>query len=342
MRRGVVRAAAYQPRFTDGRRRVGANDEDVFTYVATALERAVRREAPDLREQTMRLLGTTETIDPEALAAVLGAPVRWVSEPTDVTPSRAVELAMERSDPHWIVAVQPPESDARSVVLGPPGEGALAVLFDHGTDVVPWKVGEDAGREGTHEGPFVRLLAAGRALPSPSVRLGDWTADPTDGRAAPSRTPPHSGPPPFTVSEGAFVPTARYEESRPSRWGFVADRCEACGARTFPSRGRCRVCGGADQLRRESLPLGGATVVAVTQIGPGGQPTEFDLQMETSGPYGVVLAEVAPDVRVTLTVADALPGEIRVGSKVDTALRRLYPIEGSWRYGRKAVPPSGP
>ncbi len=79
-------------------------------------------------------------------------------------------------------------------------------------------------------------------------------------------------------------------------------------------------------------------MVAATWIAPGGQPTEFDAQVEGSGPYGVVLAEIAPDARVTLMVADAGRDEIAVGCRVDTVLRRLYPIEGAWRYGRKAVP----
>jgi uncharacterized OB-fold protein len=60
-----------------------------------------------------------------------------------------------------------------------------------------------------------------------------------------------------------------------------------------------------------------------------------------SGPYGVVLAELVPGVRATLQVADARPADVRVGSRVDTVLRRLYAIEGAWRYGRKAVPASG-
>jgi len=134
------------------------------------------------------------------------------------------------------------------------------------------------------------------------------------------------------------VAAPRDEESRPSRWGFVADRCSACHVLTFPQRGRCRDCGRSDGLRPEALPLDGWTVVAVTWIGAGGQPTEFDTQVETNGPYGVVLAEMGPDVRVTLSVADASRGELRIGSKVDTRLRRLYPMEGAWRYGRKAVP----
>jgi hypothetical protein len=52
----------------------------------------------------------------------------------------------------------------------------------------------------------------------------------------------------------------------------------------------------------------------------------------------VVLAEFAPGVRLTLQVTDAGPDELRIGSRIGTRLRRLYPMEGEWRYGRKAVP----
>jgi len=43
-------------------------------------------------------------------------------------------------------------------------------------------------------------------------------------------------------------------------------------------------------------------------------------------------------MRVTLQVTDAAPCTLKVGDHVDTRLRRLYPMEGEWRYGRKAVP----
>lgn len=79
-------------------------------------------------------------------------------------------------------------------------------------------------------------------------------------------------------------------------------------------------------------------MVASTVIGPGGQPTEFDDQVAGSGAYGVVLVDLLPGVRVTLQVTDAKPGELPIGSRVATRLRRLYPMEGEWRYGRKAIP----
>lgn len=78
--------------------------------------------------------------------------------------------------------------------------------------------------------------------------------------------------------------------------------------------------------------------MAITTISPGGQPTEFDAQVEASGPYEVALVELVGGTRVTLQVADGRPGDLAVGDPVNTVLRRLYPMEGEWRYGRKAVP----
>ncbi|MFZ0699416.1 MAG: OB-fold domain-containing protein [Thermoplasmata archaeon] len=142
----------------------------------------------------------------------------------------------------------------------------------------------------------------------------------------------------FAVSEGAYVPRPRYVENLPSRWRFVAERCGHCQSLTFPARGSCRSCHRSDRIERIDLPLHGGTVLASTVVARGGQPTEFDHQVDESGPYGVVLVELAPMARVTLQVADAPPGTVRIGDRVDTRLRRLYPMEGEWRYGRKAVP----
>ncbi|HEY6238345.1 MAG TPA: hypothetical protein VIZ68_04075, partial [Thermoplasmata archaeon] len=63
----------------------------------------------------------------------------------------------------------------------------------------------------------------------------------------------------------------------------------------------------------------------------------FDPLVERVGGYGVVLVSIAPGVRVTLQVADHGPEPLPVGSRVATVLRRLYAMEGEWRYGRKAV-----
>jgi uncharacterized OB-fold protein len=139
-------------------------------------------------------------------------------------------------------------------------------------------------------------------------------------------------------SEGAYLPRATYLENLPSRWRFSADRCARCGATTFPRRARCRRCGAVEGLSSFELPRQGGTVEALTTVHAGAQPTEFDWSMTPDGSYDVALVRVHPEARVTLQVTEATPGTLRSGGRVDTVLRRLYPFEGEWRYGRKAVP----
>ena len=333
MVRGVVRAAAYLPRFTEGGLRVGGFDEDGVTYAAAALELASRMGLWDQREPSIQSFGLDPPLENAALAAILGAPVRGVPEDPDASFGRAVERARQESGPAWIVAVsvRSPRGGPR-----PPGEGGIAILIDEAPGAVDLHLPSDLSRA-TGPEVFAPLLALGQLKGGLGTTSGDWGIAPSASSGLPPGGEREVGAPTGSVSQGAFVPGPRYEESRPSRWGLIADSCSACGHRTFPSRGRCRHCGATSGLRPERLPLRGATVLAVTWIGQGGQPTEFDPQVERTGPYGVVLAEVAPGVRVTLPLAVSEPRDVKVGTRVDTVLRRLYSIEGSWRYGRKAV-----
>ena len=168
--------------------------------------------------------------------------------------------------------------------------------------------------------------------------------DPGPGPASSALGPPPPRVPESVraaVSEGAYVPRPRYVENLPSRWRLLAERCGACGALSFPIRGRCRSCGKSDRLSTEPLPSTG-TVLAATVVAPGAHPTEFDPLVAVGGAYGVVLAEMAPGVRVTLQVTDHGPEPLAPGSRITTQLRRLYPMEGEWRYGRKALAATGP
>ena len=79
-------------------------------------------------------------------------------------------------------------------------------------------------------------------------------------------------------------------------------------------------------------------VEVATTVHAGAQPTEFDWWVDRVGAYDVALVEIAPGVRVTLQGTDAPAGTLRRGMVVGTVLRRLFPLEGEWRYGRKAVP----
>lgn len=338
MVRGLVRAAAYLPRASDGQRRIGAHDEDAFTFAATALELAAGEETTGGRPATVRALGDSASLEATGLGAVLGAPVRLVPPGAGADPlGEALSAAAAAAGPAWIVVVAADDADRPGALAGPPGEGAAALLVDDRPGTVPLPRTPGEGVRTPSGTPLARLFDAARTDADARAWIGDWTVDPTRGANRAERVA-RAGRPGLTVSQGAFVPLPRYEEGLASRWRFVAERCRACSARTFPARGRCRNCGTAEALRAEPLPLHGAVVVASTWIGRGGQPTEFDVQVETTGPYGVVLAELAADARVTLMVTEGRPDEVRVGSRVDTVLRRLYSIEGAWRYGRKAIP----
>ena len=334
MARGLVGAGAYRPLYSDGRRRRCGPDEDPFTLAAAAIDHVVDRLPAEPRPATIVTFGLGEAADASSWAAVLAAPVaRVVAHGVADDPTQAWTDALHGSGPWCLVAA----SESAAAGSATAGDGAVAYLLDDAAQPAALPAGPSSV-DPPGATSFERLLRWVSPATDPTAFRGDWEAAPAEGPA------PGAGPtvrgvdPPFSVSQGAFVPEPRYLEGRPSRWGFVADRCGACGVRTFPSRGRCRSCGHVDALRPERLPRRGARVLAATWIGPGGQPTEFDAQVEAGGPYGVVLAELAPDVRVTLPLTDARAGEVRVGSTVDTSLRRLYPIEGRWRYGRKAVP----
>jgi uncharacterized OB-fold protein len=137
-------------------------------------------------------------------------------------------------------------------------------------------------------------------------------------------------------SEGAYLPRPRYVENLPSRWRLEGDWCPSCGSWTFPSRGACAKCGDSHRLERRALSRTGWTVEAATTVRPGAQPTELDPLVASSGAYGVVIARSAEGPRGTFQVAGpALP--IALGAAIAPVLRRLYPMEGEWRYGRKAI-----
>ena len=220
------------------------------------------------------------------------------------------------------------------------------------TETMPEHVGRSDGI-----GAATRLIEMVQRLPTGAHGIvarvePDWSdflsvttgaPVPVEVRSAPERpelpTVGRGGPRLDLVSEGAYVPYATYRENLPSRWRFVASRCPSCQRTTFPERPACRHCGTHEGLVPEPLPIQDLPVEAVTTVRPGAQPTEFDPQVAALGGYDVVLARLAPEVRVTLQVSGCPAGSVRIGDLVDTRLRRLYAMEGEWRYGRKAVGP---
>jgi uncharacterized OB-fold protein len=339
--RGLVRAAAYlSPSVAEGRR-VAGPDEDLFTLLATALERVLEPWPPPSDTPQLVVVGDfPERLD-WALSALSRSSSPIVRSGRDGPALIAALTAAEEGDRGAVAvltAEKPERPSSASATSSTIGAGSAAFLFQAGTggglderfgkvDVVPSSV-ETAFR-----------LYRVPPLPNRETWVGDWKLDPTTGRAVDPRAfARFTDLVPNAVSEGAYVPRPRYLESLPSRWQLLAYQCSRCSGLTFPGRGACGRCGSREGLAEVALPRDAAVVVATTVIRKGGQPTEFDSQVEVGGPYEVVLAELAPGLRVTLQLTDADPGSVRIGDRVDTRLRRLYPMEGEWRYGRKAVP----
>ncbi|MGP8074771.1 MAG: Zn-ribbon domain-containing OB-fold protein [Thermoplasmata archaeon] len=346
--RGILKAVAYQPGWTDRGRRVRGPDEDAFSMAATAIERAVPGHAATESRWTVRVTGPVLANVSDGFSAVLGGPVELHEGPLGLGGlAEEISQAVHGNGPQLVVAVDldPDASGAGSARVVLPTEGAVAFLVDEAPEGSPPPVDLGPLPPGAYVVPRLAAVHRVQGAASPLRWVGDWDAALGKGRPAGRWGDITTDPPPVRVSEGAYLPKPRYREGRASRWRLVADHCTACGAVSFPSRGRCRQCLRGDRLEPHPLPLDGATVLATTWIGRGGQPTEFDAAVEASGPYGVVIVELEPGVRATLPVADAAPGEIRINDRVGTRLRRLYAIDGEWRYGRKAVPlgsPDGP
>ena len=339
--RGLVNAAAYLSPGTSEGRRVAGPDEDGLTLAATAVERVSVNAGRTTDPISLELLGDYPTALEWAVPFFMGRPAQIARSPAtgaDLVASLARAAAGAGGAAVVLVVEMPERSNPPSRPSTTPGAGAAAFWFEEGrreplTEILA-SLAPGPSALGTSFEAFRR--AAGSPA---SAWVGDWNADSRSGRAVdPQRIAPFIGLSTKAVSEGAYVPRPRYIENLPSRWRFVAERCGACGAVTFPAHGVCRSCGRFEDLQSFSLPRDGAEVVASTVIGSGGQPTEFDPQVAAFGSYQVVLVELAPNVRVTLQVSDADPGTVRIGDRVDTRLRRLYAMDGEWRHGRKAVP----
>lgn len=275
---------------------------------------AARRSAPDADGSTRGVLGFAATASPPVLLA------EWAKGFPNVRP---VHLP-------WA----PPTH----------GDGPSTLLFVNAFRAAHHATAGDTIWSAAIRGDRTDFVAF--HLDAPVTWLGPFEAS-GSGRPLPASAGPERAPSPLgAVSQGAYVPRATYLENLAARWRFLGERCGACTAVTFPPRGRCAACRATEGLTSVELPRDGLEVEAATIVAPGAQPTEFDPWVAALGPYAVVLARLAPGVRATLQVTDSEPMAAVVGGRVDTVLRRLYPMEGSWRYGRKAIvvapPAAGP
>lgn len=347
------------------RQPIDGPDEDAFTLATEAIEQA-RAPTHSSSLRTIRVLGPF----PPARADDLAAAAPTDGNPSVILASSSDLLAGVRS------ALESPGSESEAVVFVetadlPPGARALqlaaAFWVTEGTDassaIAPKSISD--GPRSEVAGPVQNSWAATAPLleigsPRRSIvieRLGGggdraWLQGLGPFRWVGGARPPDQGRPwpnaeafssrpavePENVSEGAYVPRATYLAERPSRWRLEGERCSKCGKFSFPARARCSACGAKDGLRRERMPTHGLEVEATTVVHRGAQPTEFDRQVDSTGDYEVVIVRAAPSVRLTLQLADGHPGSVKIGDRVDARLRRIVPMEGEWRYARKAVP----
>jgi uncharacterized OB-fold protein len=267
----------------------------------------------------------------------------WL-EALDLPASRGsgeVVLSLEEDPARWQAAWEEAAPgvtvtfvEAAAVPTGPASTLPAAQLL--------WELGRRLRSGGTGaviESARARTGFAGFRLDGPVRWFGSWGA-PGSGLLPPGAKFLDRGFSLAPVSQGAYVPYPRYLENLGSRWRLEGERCAHCQALTFPATGRCHSCGRSDGLRSEALLRSGLEVEAVTTISSGAQPTEFDPLVEAAGAYDVALVSLGSEVRATVQVTDVEPGRLRVGTQVRLVLRRLYPMEGEWRYGLKAVPES--
>ena len=148
-----------------------------------------------------------------------------------------------------------------------------------------------------------------------------------------------SGPP---EGGGAYVSVPSWKRTLDQRHRLLAGRCPECGSLDFPPEGACNSCKSLVAEYEEVKLTGEGTVEAATVISQGGAPPEFAEQQAQSGDFGVVVVALdGPDGRsasIPAQVVDADPGDVEIGDRVETTMRRIYTQEGVTRYGFKVRP----
>jgi hydroxymethylglutaryl-CoA synthase len=148
-----------------------------------------------------------------------------------------------------------------------------------------------------------------------------------------------SGPP---EGGGAYVSVPSWKRTLDQRHRLLAGRCPECGELNFPPEGACNACKTLVEEYEAVELTGEGTVEAATVISQGGAPPEFAEQQAQSGDFGVVVAALeGPEggsASIPAQVVDAEPGEVAIGDRVETTMRRIYTQEGVTRYGFKVRP----
>ena len=103
-----------------------------------------------------------------------------------------------------------------------------------------------------------------------------------------------------------------------SRYNFIGSKCGSCGAIDFPPRAVCPRCGRRSIGKMERMKLGGrGKIVTYTIVHDA--PKAFDMMK----PYVLAIVELDEGLRVTSTVIDVEPDQVKIGMRVESAFRKL-------------------
>ncbi len=129
---------------------------------------------------------------------------------------------------------------------------------------------------------------------------------------------------------GAYVPRATWDRSLAARYRLEGTECGE-GHLEFPPRPMCGRCGrktGPKELVRNG------TLETFTVVAKGAGPSEYEPFQLVVGDYLVGVAGF-DGVRVPAMFTETAPENVRIGMPVETVFRRLYGMDGEWRYGLK-------
>jgi 3-hydroxy-3-methylglutaryl CoA synthase/uncharacterized OB-fold protein len=193
-----------------------------------------------------------------------------------------------------------------------PGETVLSVSASDGCDAAVLRVGE--GIAEARRGPSVAdQLERGREVTYATYLM--W-------RGLLEREPPRRPDP----ERPAGPPAARAEAWK---FAFVGSRCLDCGHVHVPPRRVCVGCRAVDKMERAPLADRQGTVAThtVDRLAFSPSPPMIDAVVDFDG-----------GGRYTLEVADAVPDEVDIGTRLELTFRRLYTTAGIHNYFWKVRP----
>lgn len=143
---------------------------------------------------------------------------------------------------------------------------------------------------------------------------------------------------PLRVPMGAHIPQATWDRHAGQRYRLEGAAC-AQGHVVFPPRDTCPRCRAL--ATKKALSRAGV-LESFTVVAKGAAPSEFEPLQDIVGEYAVGVASF-DGARVAAQTCDTPLDSLRIGAPVNPVFRRLYGVEGVWRYGvklrQRAVPP---